>query len=84
MLRSQALLRVPPDVRREYGEEVLRTTADRYRQAIDEEMKQVKGATQFEVPAPYRVTLAQQGPVKTAARALEICYQAAYQDTAEQ
>lgn len=78
VLRSQAFQRLPPEVRRDYGEVILRTTADRYRQALDDEMKHVKGATQFEVPAPYRVSLTQQGPARTAARALEVCYQAAY------
>ena len=78
VLRSQALMRLSPETRREYGEEVLRTTAVRYLQAVDEEMKHIKGPTQFEVPAPYRVSLAQHGPVRTAARALEVSYQAAY------
>ncbi len=78
VLRSQAFLRLPPEVRRDYGEVILRTTADRYRQALDDEMRHVKAANQFEVPAPYRVSLAQQGPVRTASRALEVCYQAAY------
>ena len=78
VLRSQAFQRLPPEVRRDYGEVILRTTADRYRQALDEEMKHVKSADRFEVPAPYRVSLAQHGPARKAARALEICYQAAY------
>lgn len=78
VLRSQAFQRLPPEVRRDYGEVILRTTADRYRQALDEEMKHVKAASRFEVPSPYRVSLAQHGPARTAARTLEVCYQAAY------
>jgi hypothetical protein len=78
VLRFQAFGLLTPEARREYGEEVLRTTGERYKQAIDEEIKHIKGATQFEVPAAYRVSLAQNGHVRTATRALEVTYQAAY------